>query len=206
MASDHPPEGWPGGLSGSRSCLTGTHADCGHLGSIGYDFRNGDRHWLMPCQCRCHSACLLASRLPFVSRATWEALCTCPGTELAAGKLDEAERNAPDVSDFARRWHERREKFWRDPGQLRAAKREAFEAARAARAGKSRAQIREIYVAELRARGLPVPSDLMLDATADAIARNSDGFSLVYTARLLAEMGRDFRKLFSGPGPWSKDS
>jgi hypothetical protein len=161
MASDNPPEDWPGGLSGSRSCLTGTHADCGHLARIGYNVRDGGRPSLLLCQCRCHSACPLASRLPFVSRASWEARCTCPGTELAAGKLDESEPNAPDFSDFERRWHEHWEKAPRDPWQLRAAKREALEAARTTGAGKSRAQIREIYV------GPPPPRAIRSDAGRD---------------------------------------
>jgi len=204
MASYHGSHSGLGGLSGSRPCLTETHADCGHLGSVGYSFWNGGRRVLLLCQCGCHSACSLASRPPFVSRTTWEALCSCPGAVLAAAKLDQAERDAPDFSDSARRWHERWEA--RRPEQRRAAKREAFEAARAARADKSRAQIRDIYVAELRARGLTVPSELMLDATADAIARNSDRFSVVYRARLLAEQGRNLRKTSPGFGSWSGDS
>ena len=75
--------------------------------------------------------------------------------------------------------------------------REAFEAARAAAAGKNRAEIREIYLAERQARGLPIPSDLVLDAYADAIARDRGKFSVAYSARVLAEMGRDFGKLIS---------
>jgi hypothetical protein len=47
-----------------------------------------------------------------------------------------------------------------------------------------------------RARDLAIPSDLVLDANADAIARDSEKFSVVYSARVLAEMGRNFRKLF----------
>jgi hypothetical protein len=50
-------------------------------------------------------------------------------------------------------------------------------------------------VAELQARGLTIPPDLMLDAYADAMARNSDKISAVYSVRLLAEMGRDAGKL-----------
>jgi hypothetical protein len=79
----------------------------------------------------------------------------------------------------------------------RVAAREAFKAARAAATGKNRAEIREIYVAERHARGLTIPSDLVLDAYADAIARNRDKFSVLYSVRVLAEMGRDFRRLFS---------
>jgi hypothetical protein len=73
--------------------------------------------------------------------------------------------------------------------------REAREATRTAAEGKSRGQIREIYVGELRARGLTVPSGLVLDATADAIARNREKFSMVYSARLVAKAGRDLWKL-----------
>ena len=143
--------------------------------------------------------------MPLVTREVWQARCVCPGTDLAAGKLDEAERDGQDFGDFERRWQERRERSARESQQRRAAKREAFTAARAAGAGKSRAQIREIYVAELRARGLSLPSDLVLDATADAIARNREKFSVIYSARVLAELGRDFRKLFSRHDPWSAD-
>lgn len=49
--------------------------------------------------------------------------------------------------------------------------------------------------------GLAIPSDLVLDAYADAIARNREKFPVVYSVRVLAEMGRDFRKLFSHLGP-----
>ena len=77
--------------------------------------------------------------------------------------------------------------------------REAREATRATAAGKSRGQIREIYVGELRARGLTVPSGLVLDATADAIARNREKLSAAYSARIVAELGRDLWKLLSHP-------
>lgn len=139
------------------------------------------------CHCGCHSACPLAGRLPPVSRAIWVGLCDCPGTELAEDRLDEAQRKMPD---FERRWREHQDKRARERQEERAAR----EATRAAAAGKSRTQIREIYVAELRARGLTVPSDLVLDATVDAIARNREEFSLVYSARLLAEQWRDLRR------------
>jgi hypothetical protein len=74
--------------------------------------------------------------------------------------------------------------------------REAFESTRAAASGKGHAEIREIYLAELRARGLALPSDLVLDANADAIARNRDKFTPSYSVRVLAELGRDFRERY----------
>ncbi len=197
MARYQGSEGGPGWPFRSRSCMTGAHEDCGHLGHIGRALWDGGQPALVLCRCGCHSACALAGRLPFVSRAIWVGLCTCPGTELAEGKLDEAEREAPDFPDVERLLRERREKRARERQEERAAMREAREATRAAAAGKSRAQIRAIYVAELRERGLAVPSDLVLDATADAIARNREKFSVAYSARVLAELGRDFGKLLS---------
>jgi hypothetical protein len=49
----------------------------------------------------------------------------------------------------------------------------------------------------LRARGQAVPSDLVLDATADAIARNREKLSVAYLARVLAELGWGTAKLLS---------
>jgi hypothetical protein len=179
--------------------MTGAHEDCGHLGH-GRLLRHDGRVALVLCRCGCHSACALAGRLPVVSRAIWVGLCTCPGTDLAEARLAEAERDArevPDVGRLLREQREQREKRDRERQEERAAGREAWEATRAAAAGSSRAQVREIYVAELRTRGLTVPSDLVLDATADAIVRNREKFSVAYSARVLAELGRDFGKLFS---------
>lgn len=190
MAGYQAPQDGPGWPFRSRSCMTGTHQDCGHLGSVGYDVWGGGRPALTLCQCGCHSACPLAGRLPFVSRAIWVGLCDCPGAELAEGRLDDAERKKSEFPDFERRLRERREQRARERQEERAAR----EATRATGAGKSRAQIREIYVAELRARGLTVPSDLVLDATADAIARNREEFSAVYSVRVLAEQLRELRK------------
>jgi len=192
-------EGEPGGPLRSRSCTGGSHADCGHFLSVA---RHLDaRPLVLLCLCACHSRCPLADRLPLVTREAWQAQCVCPGAGLAAGKFDEAEREAPDFAEAKRQWQESRAKSERESRQRRAATREAFEAARDAAPGKDRAEIREIYAAELRARGLAVPSDLVLDANADAIARNSEKFSVVYSARVLAEMGRNFRKLFSHLSP-----
>jgi hypothetical protein len=206
MAEYHGPGGGPGWPLRSMSCLAGTHAECGHLGAMTYGRRDAGRPSLVLCQCGCHSACPLAGWSLVVSRAIWEGLCTCAGTELAAVKLDGARRDAPDFDEFKRTWRERREKSARESDKRVAGRREAFEAARAASAGKSGEQIRELYVAELRARGLTVPSDIVLDATADAIAGNRDKFSMIYSVRVLAELGRDLRKLVSGFRPSSGGS
>jgi hypothetical protein len=200
-------QGGPGAPPRSRSCAGGRHADCGHLLSVAR--RWGARPALLLCLCTCHSECPLADRLPFVTRDVWQAQCRCPGASLAADKLDEAERDAPDFAEAERRRQESRANSERESQQRRAARHEAFEAARDAATGKDRLEIRELFVAELRARGLTIPSDLVLDAFADAIARNREKFSLVYSIRVLAEMGQgfmkdmgqDFRRIFQGPDP-----
>ena len=188
-------EGGPGSLFRSRLCVSEAHESCGHLGR-GRMLSHDGRLVLMLCRCGCHSACALATGLPLVSEAIWVGLCTCPGTELAEARLAEAEREAPDFPDVER-MRERREERARERQAERAAGRDAWEAARAAAGGKSRAQAREVYVGELRARGVAVPSDLVLDAAADAIARDREKFSVAYSARVLAGLGRDFVKLLS---------
>jgi hypothetical protein len=201
MGGYQAPEDWPGrSWPVSRSCLAGAHDGCGHLGSFALGLWDGGRVALVLCQCGCHSVCLLAGRPALVSRVIWVGLCTCRGTELAEDRLDEAQREVPDIPDMEHMLRECREEQARHRQERRAAARAAraaWEATRGAADGNSRAQIREIYVAELRRRGLAVPSDLVLDATADAIARNRAKFSVVYSARVLAELGRDFGKLFS---------
>ena len=195
MAGYRAPQGGPDPDFRSRSCVTGAHEECGHLGFPGLGLRVGGRPPLVLCRCGCHLTCTLAGRLG-ASHSTWVGLCDCPGTELAEDRIEEAARHAPDFPDRERFLRERLEERARE-GQL---EREAREATRAAAAGKSREQIREIYVGELRARGLTVPSGLVLDATADAIARNRERFSAVYSARLAAELGRGLWKLLSRPG------
>jgi hypothetical protein len=110
MARYYPSGGEPGAPFRSRSCMAGTHVECGHVGSIGYGFCNGGSPMLLLRRCSCHPSCALAGRLPLVSRAIWVGLCTCPGTDLAEDRLDQAERVAPDFSEVERRIRERWEK------------------------------------------------------------------------------------------------
>jgi hypothetical protein len=201
MTEHQGPQDRPAWPFGSKPCMTGEHEDCGHLGSIGFGPGDGGRPalTLFLCRCGCHSACPLDGR-PAVSRSVWVGLCDCPGTELAEGRLDEAAREAPDFPDsdrLLRSLRDRQENRDRERQQKREEMRAAWDAARTAAAGKNRAQIREIYVAELRARSLTVPSGPLLDAAADAIARNREKISAVHSGRLLAEIGRELWKTFS---------
>jgi hypothetical protein len=91
----------------------------------------------------------------------WYTSCTCPGAEVARQRLDDA---GIKVRDFAEMREERQRRS-------RAGK-EAVAATRARAAGKSREEIREIYIAELHARNLKVPAEAVLDAAVDHITGN----------------------------------
>jgi hypothetical protein len=178
---------WAGPPFRSRSCSEGTHGDCGHLGVIirGRAPRSSP---VVLCVCGCHSACPLVNRGP-VPRAVWERQCTCPGTQQARTRLDTACEERPDFAEF-------RERSRRERQDRRAARGEAFDAARAAAAGgRAREQVREVYEAELRARGLPVPPDQVLDAYADAIAGDRRGTLVRFTGLVLTWVGKDLREL-----------
>jgi hypothetical protein len=119
----------------------------------------------------------------------WYTSCTCPGAEQERQHLDEAGIEVRDFSEL-REEARRRSK----------ARRAAFEAARACAAGKSREEIREIYVAELRARDLKIPADPVLDAAVERIKGNPLpaarvlGESLVQMGKGLYELSRLFRQ------------
>jgi hypothetical protein len=83
--------------------------------------------------------------------------------------------------DFGQLWQARRLRT-----RLR---KEAYQATRARAAGKNRDQIREIYLAESNARGLPAPSDAVLDAIVEHIDGNSLPAVRV-AAESLAQMGK----------------
>jgi hypothetical protein len=69
------------------------------------------------------------------------------------------------------------------------ARKAAFDAARARAHGKDREQAREIYVDELRARGLTVPSEPVLNGIVEGITGSTlDAVRLL--GKSLAEMGR----------------
>ena len=68
-------------------------------------------------------------------------------------------------------------------------------AARARAAGKSREEVREIYLAELNARGLPRQSEAVLDAAVDSISGNRLP-AVCIAAENLGQMGKELHKVF----------
>lgn len=150
------------------ACFRGRHAECPHLFGFGGGF-NPVR--LRPelgaglCACDCHASCpvtgdgRIVSWLASTTGKAWHDSCTCPGAAAERVRWEQSGVDlTADVWDVAR--------------QRQQARRAAFSAARARAAGKSREQIKEIYLAELRARNQEIPSPESLDAKVAAIAGN----------------------------------
>jgi hypothetical protein len=76
-----------------------------------------------------------------------------------------------------------------------ALRKDALQATQAAAAGKNRAEIREIYKAELRARDLEIPAEPVLDAVVDRINGNPLPAARVL-AESLVEVGKGFHQIF----------
>jgi hypothetical protein len=147
----------------SPVCLGSAHYDCPHM--CGFGGGPNPRRLRMEfgvvlCKCPCHSGCPVTGSRVAVPEMAWRESCTCPGAEDKRSRLDQI----PDLSkDVARTPHS-------SP-----ACREAFVAARARGAGRSRVRVKDLYKAELRARGLDIPPEIILDAdvsriTADYLA------------------------------------
>jgi len=175
------------------ACKRAVHDDCPHESRIGGGFnpwRLRPEFGAMLCRCPCHASCPVTStdRLSVPMKA-WYTSCTCPGAEVARQRLDDA---GIKVRDFAEMREERQRRS-------RAGK-EAVAATRARAAGKSREDIREIYIAELRARNLKVPAEPVLDAVVDHITGNPLpairvlGESMLQMGKGLYDISRLFRR------------
>jgi hypothetical protein len=119
----------------------------------------------------------------------WWASCTCPGADQVRRRMEEA---GVEFADPGEMW----EKVQRDS----AARSEVFRSARDRAAGRSRDEVREIYLAELRSRGLPVPSGDVVNATVELImgsplsAARLMGEGLIETGKLLHGVFKIFRQ------------
>jgi hypothetical protein len=111
------------------------------------------------CKCECHSSCPVTGPPSAIPQRTWRESCTCPGAEQERQRRAAAGPEFPDFHEYLAQSRQRSQ-----------ARREAFDAAKAKAAGKNREQIRDLYTAELRARGLKIPPDEILDAEVDAIS------------------------------------
>jgi hypothetical protein len=158
----------------SLACARDGHGDCPHFAGMGGGGLNPRRLRLefgtALCQCSCHRSCPVSGSRWFVPFKVWRDSCTCPGADGARQRSAETGAEPPSFADV------------REQEQRRStARKDAFEAVRRAAAGKSRDEIRELYVAELRSRGLEPPTEPFLAATVEHLAGNP-----VPTARLVA--------------------
>ena len=167
-------------------CAREVHDRCPHLFSIGGFnlLRIRPQPGAIMCRCSCHSSCPVtpASGQGRVSAKVWYSSCTCPGADLTRQRMDEA---GAEVLDSDELW----EKAKRDV-QMRS---EAFRAAHDRAAGRSREEVRDIYMAELRSRGLAMPSESALDAAVESIMGNP-----LPSARLMGEGLIETGKLLHG--------
>jgi hypothetical protein len=136
--------GWP---NRSRCCVDDAHQDCGHVSLAVRGRIRGiqSQSTVTLCECSCHAACTLAGRTP-VPLTVWQQLCECPGGENVRAWTDEPRQPRPGF----RGDHKEKDHQWREDT---AARRQAFRAARDAAAGKTRQELRDLYIAELRSRG-----------------------------------------------------
>ena len=149
-------------------CHRERHAECPHLLEFGAGLnpiRLRPAVGVSLCGCDCHASCpviggrRMLSPLASTTGKNWHDSCTCPGAATERSRWAQAGVDlTEDVWDLAR--------------QRQQARQEAFNAARAQAAGKSHEQIKEIYLAELRARNQEVPSPDVLDARVSAIGGN----------------------------------
>jgi hypothetical protein len=117
------------------------------------------------CRCDCHEVCSLTG-WEHVPLTAWQELCECPGAAFQRTWKEDIDDPWPGA-------REQRERRWREEQQRKEARHQAFQAAAEAAAGKTRRQVRELYLAELRARGVPNPmNDDLLEAEVDAMMRH----------------------------------
>ncbi len=178
-----------GQVEKSQDCTRDAHGDCAHFLAVGGGFNRRRLRLEFGaglCPCTCHSPCPVATggkRLT-VPPEVWRESCTCPGAEQERRRLDEAGVEFPSFA-----------KMSQDARHRSRARREAFESARAQAAGKSRDEIREIFVAERKARGLRVPDEDLLEAVVARIT--GDPFPAARLAvKSLAQTGKALHELF----------
>jgi len=154
-------------LSGP-ACLEGMHEECGHWhGSRGaFNYRRL-RHegFTILCRCDCHSSCPVTNEKNTVGDQAWRQSCTCPGAEAMRRMLDEFGTLPFGIRDFREMWAKSRNELQ--------SRREAFKAAQASAAGQDREHLKDLYAAELRARGQKIPDDGVLDAAIEAHLREA---------------------------------
>lgn len=149
------------------ACAGGAHDNCPHLYGFGVSMnprRLRLEHGAGLCKCDCHSSCPVTSTRITTTPQTWRQSCTCPGAQAERIRNDQAGVQFPDLDELKQQLATAQ--------QESLAHQDAFRVTRAGAAGKSREQVRDVYIAELRSRGLEIPRQEILDAHVDALTGN----------------------------------
>lgn len=147
----------------SAACVGDDHRECGHvrIGFRGFLTAARLQSTIVLCGCNCHASCPLADRAP-VPLTVWQQLCVCPGGERYRVWKEDAKEPWPGAAES---WERTRRKTV----HRIFVRREAFRAAEAVANGKTRAQVRDIYLAELRARDQETPPEPFLEVDLDLL-------------------------------------
>jgi hypothetical protein len=140
----------------SVSCADGEHDDCPHKRGIEYGvnpFRRRPKSRVLLCMCECHASCPVMNQRRTVPVPVWRESCTCPAAADVPSSVGRGQN-----ADAART-------PWLSPARVA-----ALNAARDRAAGQSPEQVKELYQAELRARGLDVPMKAVLDVEVSLIS------------------------------------
>jgi hypothetical protein len=148
----------------SSACADDAHQACGH---VGFASRPGAGRLGEPtvilCRCPCHKKCPLGRGKPGVPVTVWRRRCVCPGAEDARATHGDPCELLPEFEDY---WPT----YEQESRDRSAAREEAATAARAAAPGKTRDEVRQLYVSELESRGLETPPDWLLEVAVDIIS------------------------------------
>jgi hypothetical protein len=187
------PDRWPHlgeEFEQTPACRRAAHVDCPHLHGAGGGFNPRRLRFEFGeqlCECSCHASCPVqyeTKRLT-ISKGTWYTSCTCAGAEVARQRLDRRNKDSAEVREERQR--------------LRNADREAVEATPARASGRSREEIREIYIAERRARNLQVPAEPVLDAVVEHITTGNPLPAIRVLGETLFQTGKGINDAMSRP-------
>jgi hypothetical protein len=179
------------------ACRRGLHAECPHKATVGGGFNPRRLRFETGaglCTCGCHQACPAVDDIRIaIPVRFWRDRCTCPGAAAERQRLEEA---GFDFRDPGERFEKRRQR-----PQVR---RDALQAVRAASGGKTRDEVRQLYVDEMRSRGVDLPREDIVEAHLDWIAGNPlpalriGGESLAQAGKGIADLIRMFRSASGG--------
>jgi hypothetical protein len=164
-------------LGRSRACAGQEHQSCGHVGMGARRLASGGQleSIIVLCRCPCHAACPLADRMP-VSLTVWQQLCACPGAEKQRAWKEDPDEPWPGAKES---W----ERTQRNSQERKEAYRQARQATRTDAGKKSRDEVRDLFIAELRARGQEIPPGPFLEAHIDLLTGHpARGFVRVWKA------------------------